>query len=402
MKHPVFPLNYSDLPILDYGEGVFLFDKDGNRYIDASSEACVVSIGHGREEVADAMRAQAKRAAYVIGVHFQNEASLELSKQIIELAPDGMNSVHYVSGGSEGNDTAMKLALSYQLARNKPRKSRFICRWASYHGATLAAVSLSGHTGRRRTYHRVLMDVTHIPPAFCYHCPFSKTPERSVDEYFPLIREICTEHDVLLIADEVMTGFGRTGKAFGVDNWKVVPDIIVTGKGVSSGYTPLGAVIVGEKIDEVFKETQADFPHIFTFAFNPLSAATGLAVVRILQREGLIQQAEKRGRYLKKQLSTLEDIGIVGNTRGLGMLQGVEFVENKETKEPFSTEKNVARRMFEGMKTRGVIPYYGTGTADGTRGDHLVICPPFVIKEEQIYKIVESIRETAIDLEKQL
>lgn len=440
MRPPVFPLKYADLPMLDSGEGVYLFDKEGKRYLDASSEGCVVSIGHGREEVARAMQEQAKRAAFVIGVHFQNEPAIELSKQILELAPEGMSSVHFVSGGSEGTETAIKLALSYQLARNMPRKTRFISRWSSYHGATLAAVSLSGHTGRRRTYHPVLMDVTHIPPAFCYRCPFSKTPERCdidcaraldvairregpenvcafvaepivgstlaavvpVDEYFPLVKEICAEHDVLLIADEVMTGFGRTGKAFGMDQWGVTPDLMITGKGVSSGYAPLGAIIVGREIDEVFERTQADFPHIFTYAFNPLSAATGLAVLRILRREGLIQRAEKMGRYLEKGLRTLEDLRIVGDTRGRGMLHGVEFVRDKETKEPFAPEKHVARRMFEGMASRGVLPYDGTGTVDGTRGDHLEICPPFVITEEQIDQIVKSIEETALELENNL
>jgi len=441
MKLPVFPREkYANLPMLDRGEGVYLFDMEGNRYIDASSGACVVAIGHGRGEVARAMEGQAERAAFVIGVHFQNEPAVELARQVIELAPEGMSSVHFVSGGSEGTDTAMKLALSYHLVRKQPTKSRFISRWGSYHGATLGATSLSGHTGRRRTYHRVLMDVTHIPPAYCYRCPFSKIPDGCdldcaraldtairregpenvaaffaepivgstlgavvpVDGYFPLVREICDEHDVLLIADEVMTGFGRTGKAFGMDHWGVVPDLMVVGKGISSGYAPLGAIIVSEEIDELFEERSADFPHIFTFAFNPLAAATGSSVLKILVRERLIERAEKMGEYLEKGLKTLTDVPIVGDARGRGMLHGVEFVRDRETREPFAPEKRVSRRMFDEMASCGVLPYIGTGTVDGTRGDHLVICPPFIVTEEQIDEIVGSIEESAKSVEKQV
>jgi len=284
------------------------------------------------------------------------------------------------------------------------------------------------------------MDVTHIPPAYCYRCSFSKTPEQCdidcaraldiairregseniaafvvepivgstlgavvpVDEYFGLVREICTEHDVLLIADCVMTGFGRTGRAFGIDHWEIRPDLMITGKGMSSGYVPLGAVIVGKEIDEVFEQTSADFPHLFTYGFNPLSAATSLAVLHILLREDLIQCADKMGQYLAKELETLESLRIVGDTRGRGLLHGVEFVKDKKTKEPFDPEKKVAQRMFEGMASRGVLPYISTGTLDGTRGDHFVICPPLIITEEQIDQIVKSIEETALELEKHL
>ena len=439
MKPPVFPRErYTALPMLERGEGVYLYDKAGKRYIDASSSACVVAIGHGREEVAQAIFEQAKRASFTIGVHFQNEPALELAREVINLAPSGMSSVHFVSGGSEATDTAVKLALSYQLARKASRRTRFISRWGSYHGATIAAVSLSGHTGRRRTYHPILMDVTHIPPAFCYRCPYLKSPDlcdiecaRALDteirregpenvcafvaepivgstlgaavpsiRYWPMIKEICDEHDVLIIADEVMTGFGRTGKPFGMDQFGVVPDLMVVGKGISSGYSPLGAVIVGKKVDEVFENTSSDFPHIFTYGFNPLSAATGLAVLRILERERLIERAERMGRYFEKQLSTLGALPMIGDTRGLGLLHGVEFVKDKETREPFPAGEQVARRIFSGMASRGVLPYIGTGTLDGTRGDHLTLCPPLIVTEEQLDEIVGSIRDTVKEFKK--
>jgi adenosylmethionine-8-amino-7-oxononanoate aminotransferase len=433
----IFPSDkYPSLPIVERGDGVYLFDNEGMRYIDASSGACVVSIGHGRKEVAKVLKEQAQQVAFVIGVHFQNEPAIRLAKQVLDLAPVEMGSVHFVSGGSEGTDTAIKLALSYFLTQKKPRKMRLISRWASYHGATIAATSVSGHTGRRRTYDRILMDVTHIPPAYCYRCPYSKNPESCdidcaraldivikregpeniaafiaepivgstlgavvpVDQYFPLIREICDAHDVLLIADEVMTGFGRTGKSFGLDHWGITPDISTTGKGISSGYAPLGAILVRDKIKEVFEETASSFPHIFTYGFNPLSASVGSKVLEILVKEKLIQRAEKYGKYLGKRLLELEELSIIGNVRGRGMLHGVEFVKDKNSKTPFAPQKQVSKRMFDGMASRGVLPYIGTGTVDGTNGDHFTLCPPFIITKEQIDEIVESISETAIEV----
>lgn len=437
MKHLVFPQDkYSRLPMLDHSDGVYLYNKKGKQYLDASSSACVVAIGHGRKEMAEALMEQAKMAAFVIGVHFQNERAIELARQVIELAPSGMSSVHFVSGGSEGNDTAMKLALSYHLVNGQPRRSRFIARWAGYHGATLGATSLSGHTGRRRTYHRALMDVTHIPPAYCYRCHYRQTPEACdlncaraldtiirregaenvaaffaepivgstlgavvpVDDYFPFIREICDEHGVLLIADEVMTGFGRTGKAFGMDHWSVTPDIMVTGKGISSGYAPLGAIIIGEMINDLFEETSADFPHIFTYGFNPLSCAAGIAALKILIRENLIQRSEELGKYLGKKLQEIKGIPIIGDVRGKGLLHGIEFVKDKETKEPFAPEEGISKRMFAEMSSRGVLPYIGTGSVDGTQGDHFILCPPLIITEEQIDAIVQSVEESATSI----
>jgi adenosylmethionine-8-amino-7-oxononanoate aminotransferase len=194
-----------------------------------------------------------------------------------------------------------------------------------------------------------------------------------------------------------MTGFGRTGKAFGMDHWGISPDLMTVGKGISSGYTPLGGVIVGKIIDET-SLTMDQFPHLYTYGFNPLSAATGLAVLRILEREGLIQRAVKIGQYLAKELKTLEGLNIVGDTRGRGLLHGVEFVKNKETKEPFAPEKQVAQKMFKGMASRGVLPYIGTGTVDGTRGDHFTLCPPLIITEEQIDQVIITIEETAKEI----
>jgi adenosylmethionine-8-amino-7-oxononanoate aminotransferase len=437
----VFPREkYTNLPVVDHGEGVYLYDKEGNRYIDASSGACVVAIGHGRKEMAKALREQAEKAAFVIGVHFQNERAVDLAQQVIDLAPQGMKAVHFVSGGSEGNDTAMKLALSYHLANGEPRKQRFIARWASYHGATLGATSLSGHTGRRRTYHRALMDVTHIPPAYCYRCPYAKSPETCdidcgraldtairregpenvatffaepivgstlgavvpVDDYFPMIRETCDAHGVLLVADEVMTGFGRTGRNFGLDHWGVTPDIIVTGKGISSGYAPLGAMIISEKIVDHFEGTGSDFPHIFTFAFNPLSSAAGSTALKILVRENLIQRSAEMGEYLGRRLREIADLPLIGDVRGRGLLQGVEFVKDKATKEPYPPEKGVSKRIFKEMASRGVLPYIGTGSVDGSKGDHFTLCPPFVINEEQIDMIIQSIEEAVKSVEKTL
>jgi adenosylmethionine-8-amino-7-oxononanoate aminotransferase len=331
-----------------------------------------------------------------------------------------MKAVHFVSGGSEGNDTAMKLALSYHLTNGEPRRQRFIARWASYHGATLGATSLSGHTGRRRIYHRALMDVD-IDCARALDTAIRREgPENvaaffvepivgstlgavvPVDGYFPLIREICDEHGVLLVADEVMTGFGRTGRNFGLDHWGVTPDIIVTGKGISSGYAPLGAIIIGERIVDLFEGTGSDFPHIFTFAFNPLSSAAGSTALKILVREKLIQRSAEMGEYLGRRLREMVELPLIGDVRGRGLLHGVEFVKDKATKEPYPPEKRVSSRIFTEMASRGVLPYIGTGSVDGTRGDHFTLCPPFVITEEQIDAIIQSIEEAVKSVERTL
>ncbi len=324
------------------------------------------------------------------------------------------------------------MARQYQVERGKSEKYKVVSRWTSYHGNTLGALALSGHTGRRRYYLPLIQHTPHIQPAYCYRCPFERSPEKcdlecaldlektilyegpdSVsafiaepivgatagalvpkDGYCQKVREICDRYDVLFIADEVMTGIGRTGKNFGIDHWGVAPDMIVAAKGLSSGYTPISAVIVREEIYKTIKEGTGAFIHGHTSSQNPLSCAIACAVIDYLFKYDLVSRSAKMGEYLIHSLQSLKKHDIVGDVRGRGLFAGIEFVKDKKRKDPFDPRLKlntlISNRGFE----KGLITYPGGGGADGIRGDHLLLAPPFIITEEQIEKMVSILDET--------
>jgi adenosylmethionine-8-amino-7-oxononanoate aminotransferase len=427
-------------PTVDHGEGIYIYDQAGKRYIDGSAGAAVVGIGHGVKEITQAMVRQAEKISFAHGSQFTSEASIELASKLIRLAPEGMTRVYFLSGGSEAVETAVKLARQYQVERGKPEKYKVISRWTSYHGNTLGALALSGHSGRRRLYLPLMLHTPHIAPAYCYRCPFGLQPEacslecaadlektiryegpESVsafiaepmvgatagalvprDGYFQKIREICDRHDVLFISDEVMTGMGRTGKNFGIDHWKVKPDMIVAAKGLSSGYTPMGAVIVKEEIHRVIQEGSGAFVHGHTYSQNPLSGAIGCAVVDYLVKHDLISRSAEVGKYFHRALKSLEGHSFVGDVRGKGLFAGIEFVKDKKTKEPFDPKLRlnglIGSRAFE----KGLITYPGGGGADGIRGDHILLAPPLIITEEQINDLVGILDQTFTEVSKEV
>jgi len=423
-------------PTADRGEGIYIYDMNGKQYIDGSGGAAVVGIGHGVKEITEAMVRQAERISFSHGSHFTSQATIDLASQLVTLSPPGLTQVYFLSGGSEGVETAIKMARQYQMERGKHQKYKVISRWTSYHGNTLGALALSGHTGRRRYYLPLIQHTPHIVPAYCYRCPFKLLPEKcdlecaldlektilyegpdSVsafiaepivgatagalvpnDGYFQKIREICDRYDVLLIADEVMTGIGRTGKNFGVDHWNIVPDMIVAAKGLSSGYAPIFAVIVKEEIHQTIKEGSGAFVHGHTYSQNPLSCAIACAVINYLIQHDLVSRSAKMGEYLIRSLQSLSRHDFVGDVRGKGLFAGVEFVKDKKTKEPFDPKLRlnalIANRAFE----KGLITYPGGGGADGIKGDHLLLAPPFIITEEQIEKMVLILNETFAEI----
>lgn len=422
---------YADLPIVDSGKGIYLKDIEGKTYIDASSGAVVVGIGHGREEVAEVMRDQAAKIAYVIRVQFMNKPSLELSNKITTLAPKNMDRSYFVSGGSEANETAIKLAIRFQQLIGNPRKVKIISRWQSFHGNTLGALSISGHTKRRRDYSTLLLNMPHIPPAYCYRCPFNKKSESCdlecarelevvvkregpeniaafivepivgatlgavppVNEYFPLIREICETYEMLFIADEIMTGFGRTGEYFAMEHWNISPDILSFGKGVAAGYSPLAGIITHKRISDTFEDEATEFVHGFTFAFNPLTTAVGLKVLEIVEEERLVENAKMMGEYFIEKLAALKELPIVGDIRGKGLLFGIEFVKNKDLKEPFPPNAHMAYKIMRDLMDRGLVIYPGSGTKDGISGDHILLAPPLIITKDEINNIVQILQD---------
>ena len=426
-----FKKNY---PVITRGKGVFLYDKAGREYLDAVGGISVVNIGHGVSEVIAAMREQAERVAFVHGGSFANEAAMELCDELATWAPKGMGHVLLLSGGSEATETAMKLAHQYHLERGKEGKYRIISRWISYHGNTIGALSMSGRTAWRREFTPYLQNFPKIHPPYCYRCPYGKSYpgcgiacaedlERVIalegaegiaafiaepvigtsaagvtppPEYYPRIREICDKHDILFIADEVITGVGRTGKNFAIEHWGVVPDMITTAKALSSGYAPLAAVILHDKVYDAFVKGSGHMTQGFTYSGHPLCSSVGLAVLRYLKTHNLVENAARIGRVLLARLETLKRFPIVGDVRGTGLILGVEFVADQATKRPFPPEAGVTRRIVEATLAEGVMVVPGMGgMIDGVAGDHIQISPPYIFNEANVEQLVKAL-EVAI------
>lgn len=429
-----------EYPTIERGEGVYLYDSLGRRYLDASGGAVVVAIGHGVPEIAEAMQRQMARVSFAHTSQFTNEPQERLAAALAALAPGDLKRILFVSGGSEAVEAAIKLARQYHLERGRPGKHRVVGRWQSYHGTTLGALSASGHVGRRRNSLPLLLDFPHIPPCHCYHCPFDRTyPDCRVAcateletairregpdsiaafiaepvvgaaagatvpprEYFPMIRDICDRHDILFIADEVMTGLGRTGRNFAIEHWGVTPDLIATGKGIASGYAPLGALLVSDRICRTIEGGSGAFAHGHTYMGHPLSCAIGLAVLEYVQRHDLIRRCAAMGEVLMRGLMSLRDHPLVGDIRGKGLMVGVELVEDKGARRPFDRSRRAAETLAEIAFANGLIIYPGTGGADGVLGDHVLIAPPFVITEEEIGELVSSLGKSLDELARRL
>jgi adenosylmethionine-8-amino-7-oxononanoate aminotransferase len=427
-------------PTVERGEGVYIYDASGKRYLDGSGGAVVVSIGHNVQEVRDAIISQAGKIAFTHGTHFTSDAAVALAERIVALSPAPLNRVYYLSGGSEAVETAVKLARQYQVDRGKPLKYKVISRWTSYHGNTLGALALGGHTGRRRYYQPLIQHTPHIVPCYCYRCPLGLQPDRCTcecaddlekailyegpdavsafivepvvgatagalvpkDGYFQKIRDICDRYDVLLIADEVMTGVGRTGRNFALDHWRVVPDMIACAKGLASGYTPLFCVVTNDHIHDTIKNVSGAFVHGHTYSQNPLSCATALAVLEYIETHGLIARSARMGEYLLDRLQALYRHDIVGDVRGLGLFAGVEFVKDRQSKEPFDVGLKVNGRIGKRAFEKGLITYPGGGGADGVRGDHSLLAPPFTITESQIDEMAAILDEAIADVAREL
>jgi adenosylmethionine-8-amino-7-oxononanoate aminotransferase len=327
------------------------------------------------------------------------------------------------------------MARQYHLLNGEPKRSKVIARWQSYHGNTLGALSISGNIARRSLYVPMLLDFPHIPPAYCYRCWFGKTFDscdlecaRALDTqikasgpeyisafiaepvvgatlgtvpaapgYFQLIREICDEHEILFIADEVMTGLGRTGKKWGLDHWDTIPDIIATAKGLASGYLPLGAVIASNQVFEIFDQP---FRHGHTYGSHPVACAAGAAVIEYVVKHDLTKRSAELGEYFHNELKTLYSHPTVGDIRGMGIFSGIEFVKDRETKEPFPPELKYYNRIVEQCYHNGLLVYPGLGTIDGIKGDHIQVAPPLIIERNQIDVLIELLDKSITEVEK--
>ena len=420
-----------DYPRAVRAEGVYVTTDDGRRILDGTGGAMVATIGHGVRDVIEAAYEQAQAVGYVHGGHFANPAAEELGDRLADLAPGDLEHVFLVSGGSEATESALKLARQYHVEREEPSRYQVISRWRSYHGCTIGALSMSGSVARRRPYEPLLLPFPHIPPSYCYRCPFDLTyPDCEIrcataledairnagpehvsafiaepvvgsaggalvppPEYFPMIREICDRYGVLLIADEVMTGIGRTGKWFAMEHWDVLPDLVTVGKGISGGYAPLGAVIARDSIRDAVAGGSGVYVHGFTYDGHPTSAAAGAAVLRYVLEHDLANESAAKGTYLMEQLEPLRDIPIVGDVRGIGLMVGIEFVRDRETKDPFPRDERLAERIAEAAFERGLIVYPCTGIADGVQGDAVLIGPPLNVTYDELDALVAMLSE---------
>jgi adenosylmethionine-8-amino-7-oxononanoate aminotransferase len=424
------------------GEGVYLWDARGKQYFDFSGSAAVNFIGHGVAEIAAAMAAQAKQLEFVHSSQFTTPVAEEYAAELLDFAGKNFEGgcVYFTCGGSESVETALKLARQYQVEIGQIKRHQVISRGQSYHGSTLGALSVSGNKRRREIYSPMVREFAHVAFPYCYRCEFEctdgcrncgqeyageleKAIEAAKDEvaafivepvsgatlgavvpppgYLQSVAEICRRHGVLLIADEVMSGMGRTGRNFAVEHWQVAPDLLVAAKGLSSGYAPLGAVIVSKKVAGAIAHGSGAFLHGFTYNSHPISLAAGRSVLSYVREHELVQAADSEqsgstAATLRHALESLRGAKAVGDVRGIGLLWGVEFVADKATKRPFASEVNFAGRVAQAAVKRGLLVYPMQGCVDGVSGDHLLIAPPAVIRTEQIDWAVNLLRE-AID-----
>ena len=414
--------------IVTRAEGIRFWDDHGREYLDGLSGVFVVNIGHGNRRVIDAMKAQLDTLAFAPPLHGTTPPALELVRLLASVAPGDLNTVKLLSGGSEANEAAIKLTKQYHRQTGNPLKHKFIALYGSYHGATQGALSATGGKGRKAAFEPLTPGFIHVQPPYCYRCPYEKTypscevfcartiedvivaegPETVAGlivepivntagvvtpppEYLPILREICDRHGVLLIFDEIITGFGRTGHLFAADLYHTVPDILSCGKGMSSGYAPLAAVLVRDKIAAAFQgrpEDRVEFHHGHTYGGHPVASAAGIASIREILDRRLPEHAQKMGVRLRELLAEhLGPLGIVGDIRGPGLLVGVEFVRDPATRRRFDDRLAIGRRIGKAALRNGLL----------VRSDvHMVtFAPPLVVEEADLVAMVEILARSA-------
>jgi len=403
--------------IMTSGQGATITDASGRQYIDGLASLWNVNVGHGRAVLAEVAAEQMKELAFSSAYGgFSAAPSIRLAAKLAELAPGDLDVTFFASGGAEANDTAYKIARLYHKLRGEPDRVNIVSRVRDYHGLTWGATHATGLAGFWKGFEPLAPGFLHAPspdpyrfsgegsPGVAYAQALEKVivdagpqtvaavvaePVQGAGgvivppaDYFPLVRKICDSHGVLLIADEVITGFGRTGKWFAMEHWNVQADMMVFAKGVTSGYLPLSGVMLTTAVHDVLKSVKGTFMHGFTYSGHPTACAVALRNLQIIEDENLVEQVAEKGAHLQQKLQDLRDLDIVGDVRGLGLLGAVELVKDKKTKELFDVAKGTARNVWLAALAEGVIVRPLTG-------DVLAISPPFVISTQQIDRIVD-------------
>lgn len=421
------------LPHAASAQGVYITDTAGRRYLDASGGAAVTSVGHAHPEVLAAMRAQIDNLCYAHTSFFTTDAAEALAEKLVNLAPEGLNYVYLVSGGSEAVEAALKMARQYFVEIGAPQRRHIIARRQSYHGNTIGALATGGNAMRRKQFQPILPETHHVSPCYAYREKGAdESPEAyairladeleakilelgpeevmafvaepvvgatlgavaSVADYFKRVRAICDKYGVLLILDEVMCGMGRTGTVFACEQDDVIPDIVTIAKGLGGGYQPIGAVMLSGKIYDSFANGSGLFQHGHTYIGHPVAAATANKVVEIIARPETLANVNAMGARLQNGLeAALGASPYVGDIRGRGLFRGIELVADRDTKAPFDPSRKIHAKIKRHAMARGLISYPMGGTIDGIHGDHILLAPPYIIEADDVDLIIERIAD---------
>ena len=422
-----------ELPRAVAAEGIWITDAEGRRYIDGSGGAAVTSLGHGNPEVLDAMRAQMDAVAYAHTSFFTTDVAESLADRLIGLAPDGLDYVYLVSGGSEAVEAALKMARQYFVEIGQPQRRHIIARRQSYHGNTIGALATGGNEWRRKQFQPILPETHHVAPCYPYRdMREGETPEAygarlaaeleqkilelgadqviafvaepvvgatlgavtAVPGYFKAIPEVCDRYGVLLILDEVMCGMGRTGTLHACEQDGVVPDLMTIAKGLGGGYQPIGAVLAQQKIVDAMSSGSGFFQHGHTYLGHAVACAAALAVQQVIERDGVLQKVKCDASVLQALLADkFKNHPHVGDIRGRGFFWGIELVQDRASKAPFDPARRVHAKVKAAAFARGLLVYPMGGTVDGRYGDHILLAPPFIASQDELAQIVSRLAE---------
>ncbi|GAB3794061.1 aspartate aminotransferase family protein [Virgibacillus kimchii] len=441
VSYLIKPMLDHEYKTITHGEGIYLYDENGKEYIDGSSGAVTASIGHGVQEIMEAMEAQSRKVSFVYRSQFTNSPAEKLAKKMRDIAPGDLNWSFFVNSGSEATETAMKIALQYWQEKGMETKNKIISRRMSYHGMTMGALAMSGHFERRERFERLLEKYPSVSTPYYYRHAHGRTVDQCddfyaaelekeinqvgsenigafiaepiigaaggvitpSDHYFKKIKAVCDHYDILFIADEVMTGLGRTGKMFAMEHFGVVPDLMATGKGMSAGYTPIAATVISDKIMEPFFKGSKQILTGHTFSANPQSTATALAVIEYIEKHNLVKSSAENGIYLKERMEDLaQHSEIIGDVRGKGLFIGIEFVKDKQTKEPFSRSSNVVKKVVQANFEECLLVYPAKAGVDDLNSDAVILAPPLTITKSEMDELVTRFTKSLAKVEKLL
>jgi len=407
-------------------KGIYIIDESGKKYLDASGGAVVVNLGHSVKEVAEAVAAQIEQLGYINGTQFTTEPVEQLSAELAEILPGSLKYSYFLASGSEANEAAVKLARQYWFERGYKNKWKIISRNPSYHGNTLTALSLSGREHYRAVFGPLLTAFPRIPAPDSYRHPGCKACTGEVleeqilregpdnvaafivepivgssagamvptPEYYIRVREICRKYDVLIIADEVMAGMGRTGKWFSFQHYDFIPDILTLGKGINAGMVPLSAVVAKKELVDVFANGSGYFNHAQTYSHAPVICAAGVATLRYLKQNKLVERCAQMEAPFFSKLNELKKYPVVGDIRGKGLMAAIEFVKDRETKEPFPRSDKFVEHFTDLAFQNGLVVWANVGHVDGTNGDLVMLAPPFTVTEEELDELISLFKKT--------